>query len=221
MRKSMVWSCLLWLTCLPLAAQTGVTGKQADSLLLAEITRIARLYHFDSSTLASYDKIITFNREVYVGKIHNITFSEVRFTLPRENKLMALNRTAISQILYRDGRRDVFIPLSDQSVKQKELVDTSRIIVKSQKDWMKVKVTEDPDAVTFLIPMGEISAKYEADAGNMSDEEIMRHVTVLLKKKAALVKAPFVLIETRFFRKSYGDLPGVAVTGRMFGYGGK
>jgi hypothetical protein len=153
-----------------------------------------------------------------VGKIHNISFSEVRFTCPPDDKLMALNRSAISQILYTSGRRDVFIPLDDRTVKQKQLVDTTRIIVKNQKDWMKVVVTENPDDVTFLRPLGDVEARYEADIGNMGNEEILRRASVILKKKAAAMQAPYVLIETKFFQKSYGELPSVEVTGRVFGY---
>jgi hypothetical protein len=46
----------------------------------------------------------------------------------------------------------------------------------------------------------------------------MKQVSIVLKKKAAVMKAHCVLIETKFFKKSYGDLPKVEVTARAFGY---
>lgn len=193
----------------------------ADSLINPELKRLSRLYKLDTATLASFDKIITFDRQVYVVKIHNITFSEVRFTYPIDTIIHALSRSRISQILYAGGRRDVFIPLDDPAVKQKEMVDTARIIIKNLKDWMKVIVTEDPLDVNDLLALGEIKAKYEADIGNMNNGELMRHVEVSLKKKAALMKAHCVLVETKFFHKSYGELPVVEVTARVFGYRGK
>ncbi len=189
-----------------------------DSLLIPELNRLSILYQLDSAALAQYDKIITFDREVFVGKIYNISFSELRLTWPHDDKLHSIKRSRISQILYGDGRRDLFIALDDRTVKHKELVDTSRILIKNQKDWMKVRVTEDPADVNGLKPKGSLEASYEAEMGNASNEDLMRHAGLILKKKAASLKAHYVLVETKFFKKSYGDLPSVEVTARAFGY---
>ena len=177
-----------------------------------------RLHKLDSAALAKYDKIITYEKEVFVGKIYNITFTDVRFTCPPDDHLNTVSKSRISQILYGDGRRDVFIPLEGRTVKQRELVDSSRIIIKNQKDWMKVMITEDPVEVEKLTAMGDLKANYEAAMGNASNEELMRQAGIILKKRAAVLKAHYVLIETKFFKKSYGDLPRVEVTGRAFGY---
>jgi hypothetical protein len=204
-----------------LAAQPSANEPASlmpDSVLIPELHRLAVLYRLDSAALAGYDKIITFDREVYVGKIHNVSFSEVRLTYPNESQLNAIKRSRISQILYASGRRDVFIALDDRTVKQKELVDTSRIIIKNQKDWMKVRVTEDPMDIIGLKTKGDLTASYEADMGNAENDELMRQAAIILKKKAASLKAHYVLVETKFFQKSYGDLPRVEVTARAFGY---
>jgi len=208
---------------LPMAAATQPAARQPvtdmpDEEFITEINRLAWLYELDSAALAGYDKIITFDREVYLGKIHNITFSDVRLTYPYDDKLTAISRSRISQILYADGRRDVFIALDDRSVKQKELVDTSRIIVKNQKDWMKVRVTEDPAEVGNLVAKGTLKASYEAAIGSAGNEELMRQAAIILKKKAATLHAHCVLVETKFFYKSYGDLPRVEVVARAYAY---
>jgi hypothetical protein len=189
-----------------------------DSLVNPELIRLGRLYKLDSSALAAYDKIITFDREVFVGKIINISFSEVHFTYPLDQKMQTLSRSRVSQVLYADGRRDLFIALDDATVKQKELVDTGRIIVKGQKDWMKVIVTENPVDVNNLTALGEITTRYEGQTGNMNNEELMRQAAITLRKKAAAMKAHCVLVETKFFRKPYGELPVVDVTATAFGY---
>lgn len=189
-----------------------------DSLVNPELIRLGRLYKLDSTSLAAYDKIITFSREVFVGKIINISFSEVHFTCPLDKTVQTLSRSRVSQILYANGRRDLFIALDDAEVKQKGLVDTGRIIVKGQKDWMKVIVTENPGDVNNLMAMGEIKTRYEAETGNMNNEELMRHAAITLRKKAAALNAHCVLVETKFFRKPYGELPVVDVTARVFGY---
>jgi hypothetical protein len=189
-----------------------------DSLVNPELLRLGRLYKLDSASLAAYDKIITFDREVFVGKIINISFSEVHFTSPLDKTVQTLNRSRVSQILYANGRRDLFIALDDAALKQKELVDTGRIIVKGQKDWMKVIVTENPGDVNSLMALGEIKTRYEAETGNMNNEELMRHAAVTLRKKAAAMNAHCVLVETKFFRKPYGELPVVDVTAKAFGY---
>jgi hypothetical protein len=211
---------LIVLSC-ALAAQPAmkdVPDGISDSLLHSELARLGTLYRLDSAALARFDKIITFDREVYVGRIHNVSYSEVRYTSPDDDQIQSIKRSRVSQILYTDGRRDVFIALDDRTVKQHELVDTSRIIIKSLKDWMKVKVTEDPAEVTGLREAGELKATYEAEMGNASNDELMRQVSILLKKRAALLKAHCVLVDTKFFHKSYGDLPRVEVTARAFGY---
>jgi hypothetical protein len=189
-----------------------------DSLVNPELIRLGQLYKLDSCSLAAYDKVITFDREVFVGKIINISFSEVRFTYPLDQKIQTLSRSRVSQVLYADGRRDLFIALDDAGVKQKELVDTARIIVKGQKDWMKVIVTENPVDVNNLMALGEIKTSYEGETGNMNNEELMRHAAITLRKKAAAMKAHCVLVETKFFRKPYGELPVVDVTAKVFGY---
>lgn len=208
-----------------LQAQTGIPGPadyrsraMADSLVNPELVRLGKLYKLDSSALAAYDKIITFDREVFVGKIINVSFSEVRFTGPMDLTVQNLSRSRVSQILYANGRRDLFIALDDAGVKQKELVDTGRIIVKGQKDWMKVIVTENPVDVDNLMALGEIKTRYEAEVGNMNNEEMMRHAAITLRKKAAAMNAHCVLVEVKFFRKPYGELPVVDVTARAFGY---
>lgn len=211
----------LFILPLSLAAQPAMKDApdgMPDSLLHRELVRLGVLYRLDSAALASYDKIITFDREVYVGRIHNVSYSEVRFTGPDDDQLQSIRRSRISQILYTDGRRDVFIALEDRAVKQNELVDTSRIIIKNQKDWMKVKVTEDPAEVSGLKEAGALRATYEAETGNASNEELIRQASIQLKKRAALLKAHYVLVDTKFFHKSYGDLPSVEVTGRAFVY---
>jgi hypothetical protein len=79
-------------------------------------------------------------------------------------------------------------------------------------------VTENPVDVVNLVSRGNIKANYEALMGNVGNVELMRQAGIILKKKAAALKAHCVLIETKFFYKAYGDLPKVEVTARVFGY---
>jgi len=200
------------------AAADNRLKVMTDSLVNPELVRLVKLYRLDSASLAAFDKIITFDRQVLVGKILNISFSEVRYTSAADNTLQNLSRSRISQILYANGRRDLFIALDDAEVKQKQLVDTGRIIVKGQKDWMKVVVTENPVDVNNLMALGEIKTRYEAATGNMNNEELMRQAAITLRKKAAALNAHCVLVEAKFFRKPYGELPVVDITARAFGY---
>lgn len=221
LRLAPVTALLFLISVMPLAAQPA--GKEDPDVippeeLRARVTELARMYRLDSAALARYDKMITYDREVYLGKIYNITYSEVRFTCPPHDQLNALGKSKISQILYADGRRDVFIALEDRAVKQKELVDTSEIIIKNLRDWMKVTVTENPQEVAHLTAIKPLKVTYEAETGNANNDELMRQAGNLLRKKAAVLKAHYVLVETKFFHKSYGDLPKVEVTAVAFGY---
>ncbi len=79
---------------------------------------------------------------------------------------------------------------------------------------MKVIVTENPGDVNNLMALGEIKTRYEGETGNMNNEELMRHAAINLRKKAASMNAHCVLVETKFFRKPYGELPVVDVTAK-------
>lgn len=216
--------CFMALSAATVAATAQPAASDNAALMSdTEIQQRARQraieYRIDTAALRGLDKIITYERDVYVGKIYNITFSEVRFTLPAGDEMTSLNKSLISQILYADGRRDVFIALEGREVNQKQLVDTTRIIIKNQKDWMKVMVTENPSDVGNLTAMGDLKVKYEAAVGNAGNDELMRQAAVILRKKAAVLKAHCVLIDTKFFHKSYGDLPRVEVNATAYGYG--
>lgn len=201
-----------------LKAQAAHEQLMPDIEIRQKVIELARIYKLDSSELKQYDKIVTFDREVFVGRIYNVTYSDVRFYTPGDDNLSAIGKSQVSQILYADGRRDVFIALDDRVVKQSELVDTTRIVIKNQKDWMRVRVTEDPAEVSHLKPYGDIKANYEAEVGNVGKDDLMRHAGIILKKRAALLKAHYVLIDTKFFQQSYGEPPSVKVTARAFGY---
>lgn len=216
--------CLIALSAAAIVATAQPAARDNAALMSdTEIQQRARQraaeYRIDTAALRGLDKIITYQRDVYVGNVYNITFSEVRFTLPAGDEMTSLSKSLISQILYADGRRDVFIALEGRNVNQKQLVDTTRIIIKNQKDWMKVMVTEDPAEVGNLTAMGDLKVNYEAAVGNAGNEELLRQATMILRKKAAVLKAHCVLIDTKFFHKSYGDLPRVEVNATAYGYG--
>lgn len=194
------------------------TRAYIDSMVNPVAARLLMQDLIDSATLAACDKIITVSKEVYVVNIHNITFTQVRFTYPADNMLNALNRSQVSQILYGDGRIDVFVPLEDKSIAQRHLVDTSRIIIKNQKDWMKVRSTENIEEISNLVSKGKIKVRFQADRGNVDNDYLVRNAMVMLKKKAAGQKAHYVLIESKFFHKAFGDLPSVEINATAYGY---
>lgn len=200
------------------SAQYENTRAFMDSLINPVLNLMLAQNRIDSATLESCDKIITIDKEVYVAHIHNITYSEVRFIYPSEDALNALARSRVSQILYNDGRIDVFVPLEDRTVKQNHLVDTSRIIIRNQKDWMKVKATENPSDISDLVSKGSIKASFEAERGNVDNDYLIRNATNQLKKKAARLKAHYILIESKFFRKAFGDLPSVEIIATAYAY---
>lgn len=211
MRTRVRISFIMWVGLLGMLLPHAVAQDLPDTLLRA-IERKAGEYNLNRAELDECDKIITFGRDVHVGRIRTITYSDIWFTAPRDTALQHVRRSDVSQVLFAGGRRDVFIPLNDRSVNQADRVNPDQLIVKNQKDWMKVRVTENPDEVRGLLPCGKLSAKYEAEVGNMPNDELMRHAGNVLRKKAVHLKASCVLIDTKFFYKAYGDLPRVEVT---------
>jgi hypothetical protein len=195
----------------------GRFGK-ADSLIANAYLLLSTLSNFDSSAIASYDKILTYSHEVYIAKIENITPSFVLFLYPFNTELQSLNRNNISQIQYADGTIDIFLPLTNKTGFDKEVVDTSRIIIRSRRDWEKVTLTNKSEDITGMVEKGKIIASYQADYVNAENEYLEKNAQIILRKKAANLNAPVVLLINRNFHKAYGDFPSIELEGILYAY---
>jgi hypothetical protein len=200
-----------------LELSTGKYGK-ADSLIASNYLLLSSLSNYDSRAIAAYDKILTYNHEVFITKIQNITPNFVLFLYPFNTELQSLGRNAISQIQYADGAIDIFLPLTDKDGFNKEVVDTARIIIRSRRDWEKVTLTDKSEDISGMVEKGKVIASYQADYVNAENEYLVKNAQIILRKKAANLNAPFVLLTNKNFHKAYGDPPSIELEGILYNY---
>ena len=196
---------------------TGKFGK-SDSLIACNYLLLTSLSNYDSRAIAAYDKILTYSHEVLIGKIQNITPNFVLYLYPFNTELQSLNRNEISQIQYADGAIDIFLPLTDKGGFNKEVVDTARIIIRSRRDWENVTLTNKSEDITGMVEKGTVIASYQADYVNAENEYLEKNVQIILRKKAANLNAPVVLLTNKNFHKAYGDPPSIELEGVLYNY---
>jgi hypothetical protein len=197
---------------------SGASFDDADSLLTNAYTKLTYLSNFDSSAITKFDKILTYDHQVYIVKIQNITPSYVLFLYPFNTNVHPLNRSEISQIQYADGTIDIFLPLPDKNGFSFHIVDTARIIIRNPREWEKVVLTESADDIDGMVEKGKITASYIADFGNAANKYLEKNAGIILKKKAANLNAPVILVINKNYNKAYGDLPSIELEGIIFGY---
>lgn len=191
---------------------------RADSIFSSTFHKLVMLSNFDSSIIARYDKILTYDHQVFIVKIQNITPSHILFLYPFNPEIHSISRTEVSQIHYGKGKIDIFLPLADKIGFDKQIVDTSRIIVRNRRDWEKVTITEKPEDIAGMVNKGTISAFYEADFVSAGNDYLEKNASIILKKKAANMNAPVVLLINKSFHKAYGDLPSLELEGIIYNY---
>ncbi len=191
---------------------------RADSIFASAFHKLVMMANFDSSVIARYDKILTYNHQVYVVKIQNITPSHILFLYPYNPELHSISRTEVSQIHYGKGKIDIFLPLADKIGFDRQIVDTARIIVRNRREWEKVTITEKPEDIAGMVNKGTISAYFEADFVNAGNDYLEKNASIVLKKKAANMNAPVVLLINKNFHKAYGDLPSLELEGIIYNY---
>ncbi|MBN2610615.1 MAG: hypothetical protein JXB00_03585 [Bacteroidales bacterium] len=202
---------------IPDSASYARAALVAGNLLNANLEKLLILSNIDQegTALKYFDKIITFDNEVLVGKVQHITLTEVRFLYPFNTKVEIINREKVSQILYADNRIDLFTPYDEE---QKELlpVQEDRLIVYRREIWEKITITEDEYEVAGFTLLGPVSAVYDADQFKCTNEYLEKNGMIILKKRAAKLEADYILITNKSFHKGYGDPPSVKIEGLAY-----
>lgn len=126
------------------------------------------------------DMIYLHNGKTIQGKVNKTSEQTVLFTYEGEDAEQTLGKYAIAKIVYGKSGRE-------QEVSEK-------IEIKNSDDWEKVLIIEDLDAVTGMNRIGEVKGKtsayfnYRSAAGNDRKSEEN------LKKMAAEMGCPFILL---------------------------
>lgn len=153
------------------------------------LTLIAALF----VTLISFaqDKMVKHSGEKLDVKILKVGEFTISYTYPNEVAEQTIAKYAVAKIEYASGRKEDI---------------TEKIVISGKEDWEKVIIIEEAGAAVGLKKQGEIRGKtggmYSFRTSGNSDKKSMER----LKKEAAEMGAPFVLItsekEARFSTQS-------------------
>jgi|SRR4030042_1644767 len=186
----------------------------AKNLLSSTLGKLRVLSNIDEkgTALKYFDKIITFDNEVLVVKIHHITLTGISFFYPFNTRIETINRQKVSQILYADNRIDLFTPFEEE---KKELlpVQEDRLIVYRRELWEKIFTTENINDVSGLTKIGPVSSGFEADQINSDNHYLEKNGMIILKKRAARLQADVVFITNKSVHRGYGDYPTIKIEG--------
>jgi hypothetical protein len=125
------------------------------------------------------DKMFKHTGEKLDVKILKVGEFVITYSYPNETSEQTIAKYAVAKIEYGSGRKEEI---------------TEKIVVSSKDDWEKVVILEDVAATVGLKRQGEIKGKtagmYNFNTAGASDRKSMER----LKKQAAELGAPFVLL---------------------------
>lgn len=137
--------------------------------------------------------------------VKRIYLNDLYYSLPGETKVIKIDQRLIHKIVYKTGKVEV---LNEKASEVREVGD-----------YRKVKVTEDPDEVEGLVEVAKLEAKAEGnERGYSTPKTLKRIATVVLRKKAALVKADIVLITGKRSNAAFGETPTLTLLGTAYSY---
>lgn len=134
------------------------------------------------ATIVSFgqtDKLYKHTGEKLDVKITKVGEFVISFTYPNEQAEQTIGKYAVAKVEYASGRKEDI---------------TEKIVISSSDDWEKVIILEDVATTVGLKRQGEIRGKtggmYSFRTSGNADRKAMER----LKKEAAELGAPFVLI---------------------------
>lgn len=197
---------------------TAYNRKEIDSLINVNIDKIRIINPNDTAYLkqiADYDKLVFNNWDLKIVKVKDITSQQVLFLYPLNPQTQIVRREKVSQILYADGRHEIFKPLIRHNESDSMFLKDVRI--KDPKKWQKVTVVYNEDEIPMLFELGEVFAEYRSYKINASTEYLEKNAIIILKKKVANMNGTCVLVTEKKTRRPYGDSPFIRIEGRAFG----
>jgi hypothetical protein len=158
-----------------------------------------------------YDRVFMKNGDVLVCNIKDQNLYVVRIVYPLNTAIEAVNTSDIHYLNFFDGRY--------QLVNNKPEIVENRTwaVVVSEKDWEKVEITEDASLVSNLVEKGVIKARYTGKQ-TATNQYLEKSASIILRKKAARMKASVVVVSEKNVQRDYGELPVIDMKGIAYGY---
>lgn len=149
------------------------------------------------------DIVLFDNLEVLYVDVKKIDESSVYFSFPGETNLHKLKRTEVTRVKYKSGEME---DVEDYVSKEREV-----------KDYRKIRYTWEPEDVEGMIEVGEVEAKAEGNNRGISTaKSLERSAIIVLKRKAALLDADYVLITDKHVHVAFGEIPSTTLKGKAY-----
>jgi hypothetical protein len=167
----------------------SLIGKQQGMKILGNMKRIIFCFFLLLGTFCSLqaqDKIVLRNGRTIEVKVRRSLSERVEYTYPGETSVYERPKTAISYILYEDGRKEICDEsLRTSSSSGRSSSSRSRISANDEVYWQDVKTTFSEAEVRNMKRLGRISA-----VSKVSYKDAINQ----LKKKAAAIGGTTILI---------------------------
>ncbi len=183
------------------------TSAVKDTVAVADTTvaKDAGAHLKEKPEEASSDIIIKHDKERLYVDVKKIYMNDLYYTLPGDSKIRKMDQRLVHKIIYATGKI--------------EIVNENPPEIRNVGDWKKVKVTYDRAEVDGLVEVTHLKAVAEGSTrGFSTPKSLERSAIIILKRKAALVNAPMVLVTDKKTHVAFGEAPSTTLMGIAYSY---
>ncbi len=156
----------------------------------------------DFSKTSKFDMIKYHDGRVIEVEVQKISEKFITFNLPNDKDAIDyVDRRKVHAVHFRSGRIEV---MSDKATE-----------VRKVKEWDEVKVTYSSEEVKGMLEIKKVDIRLNAQSREhyYKQSTLEASAEIILKKKAALENADFILIIKKQHYRAYGDPPSIYMQG--------
>jgi len=146
------------------------------------------------------DTVYFFDRKTMYVNVMKITYDSVLYREEGETGLRSLDKDQVNKIKYNWGRLEI---LNEKPPRKQE-----------RYDWRKVKILKNKRRASGMHQVKEIIAKAKGSGrGFETPKSLEAKARTILRKKAANVNAPYVVITNKTITTAFGEIPSATLKG--------
>lgn len=182
------------------------SGNEKDSVILEDQNlQDNTTNEATAGQVLNVDTVYMHDGTILKVDVKKIYLNDLYYSTPGETKVNKIDQRLVHKIIYSSGKI--------------EILNENAPDVRDVGDYRKVKVTKDPGDVEGLVEVAKLEAVAEgSDRGYSTPKSLERTATIVLRKKAALVNADFVLITDKKVNVAFGEIPSVTLQGTAYSF---
>lgn len=188
----------------------------------------------------SYARILKKNGDLIVAAIKVKTTNEISFVYPLNTIIEKIDLSEVSSINYSDGTLITFNTntkvadtkadnltenkVNSVNTENKSITDTKKASSNKKDDnalaendinWELVEVTDSIDKASGLVEVAPLEINYTGSI-SVTNASLEKSSEIILKKKAAHIKASLIVITDKKIIRQYGELPSILLKGTAY-----